>query len=134
MARNQPIDPAALNTPDANSAENANLDEKGDPKVSPESEAASQRATDPNASQIDPPNGAVNTAPEKKKWKKGEKAFVHNPNPRPMRDPYTEDRFPPGEVVRVKELGNWTIMQLEAGILLPGDPDLVGVKPKSDDK
>lgn len=79
------------------------------------------------------PNVQLDEAEKIAGAKKGDKLVVHNPNIRPMRDPHTKDFFPAGEHVRVKEAGNWTIMQIGAGILKIGDPELVGEKPKKDE-
>lgn len=93
--------------------------------------------TQPVADHLGPipprPNIQLSEAEEIAGMKKGDKGVVHNPNSRPMRDPHTKDYFPPGEHVRVKEAGNWTIMQIGAGVLLPGNADLIGEKPKKDD-
>lgn len=58
--------------------------------------------------------------------KVGGKCTVLNTSVRTLRDPYTEDRFYPGKHTRVKELGVWTLQQLDAGILTLGDEKMAG--------
>ncbi len=59
----------------------------------------------------------------------GSKAFIYNPTERPLRDPHAGDYFPNGRTVRVKELGAWTRVQLEAGLLRVGKAEDVGADP-----
>jgi len=70
----------------------------------------------------------VAAAKEAKALKVGQKAFIYNPQERTLRDPYTGDKFPFGTTVKVKELGQWTIVQVSEGILREGKEDDVGVE------
>lgn len=74
---------------------------------------------------------AAAEAPTAHGLKKGDKAYIYNPQIRPLRDPYSEDRYPNGRTVYVKELSNWTIIQLNAGILRVGKAEDAG-KPSKD--
>lgn len=135
-----PVETAATDTPPAETADTPPVEKtdevvEGDAPAAPvvnETPVTKPAEDNPHHSILDPlPNAPPMTKTEHEQaaatLEKGGKAFIFNPSVRPLRDPFSGDRYPNGQTVRVKELSNWTIMQVQAGILRVGKAEDVGV-------